>query len=315
MSSDKITIVFAGTPEFAQPSLENLATDTRFEILGVITQPDRPAGRGQKLAPSAIKQTAYKLGLPVWQPTRIKDLAADLKKLAPDFLVVVAYGQILPLEILEIPKQGAINLHGSLLPKYRGAACVAAPILNGDPVSGVTIMLMDVGLDSGPILDQKTINLDSRETAATLHDKLSQLGASRLGDVLADFYTGKITPKNQPLVGISYFPTLNKEAGLIDWCKEALLLDREVRAYYPWPGSFTTWSGRRLKIIRAEVWEGENLTGANPGKVLMVDKKLLVSCGQGFLNILELQLEGSRSLTAVDFLSGHGQIIGSRLGL
>lgn len=315
MSSNKIKIIFAGTPEFAQPSLESLATDSRFEILGVITQPDRPSGRGQKLAPSAIKQTALKLGLPVWQPVRIKDLAADLKKLAPDFLVVTAYGQILPLEILEIPKQGAINLHGSLLPKYRGAACVAAPILNGDPVSGVTIMLMDVGLDSGPILDQKTINLDSRETAATLHDKLSQLGASRLGDVLTDFQAGKITPKNQPLVGISYFPTLKKEAGLMDWRKDAILLEREVRAYYPWPGSFTTWDGRRLKIIRAEVWEDENLTATIPGTVSVVDKKLLVSCGQGFLNILELQLEGSRSLTAVDFLSGHGKIVGDRLGL
>ena len=314
MSSGKITIVFAGTPEFAQPSLESLAADSRFEVLGVITQPDRPAGRGQKLALSAIKQTALKLGLPVWQPVQIKDLAADLKKLAPDFLVVVAYGQLLPIEILEIPKHGAINLHGSLLPKYRGAACIAAPILNGDPVSGVTIMLMDSGLDSGPILKQKEINLDPKETAASLHDKLSLLGAKYLGDTLASFYSGNIKPKDQPLEGISYFSSLKKEAGWLKWSKSAEALDREIRAYYPWPGSFTIWRGRRLKITKAEVFKGNELKNELPGKVLVLDKKLLVACGQGFLNILELQLEGGKVLETEVFLGGHPQIAHTQLG-
>ena len=314
MSSDKITIVFAGTPEFAQPSLESLAADSRFEILGVITQPDRPAGRGQKMTTSAIKQSAQKLGLTVWQPQKIKSLAAELKKLSPDFLVVVAYGQLLPIEILEIPKHGAINVHGSLLPKYRGAACIAAPILNGDKNSGVTIMLMDSGLDSGPILKQTEVNLDPKETAASLHDKLSHLGAKDLGDTLASFYSGNVKPKDQPLEGISYFSSLKKEVGLLEWTKSAEILDREIRAYYPWPGSFTTWQGRRLKITKAEIFKGNGLKNELPGTALVLDKKLLVACGQGFLNILELQLEGGRVLEVEIFLGGHPQIAHAQLG-
>ncbi len=311
MSPSKIKIIFAGTPEFAVPSLEALTRDHRFEVLGVITQPDRPAGRGQKLLKSAVAQTALSLNLPLWQPIKIKEIEADIKKMEADFLVVVAYGQILPLSILTSAHHGSVNVHGSLLPRYRGAACLAAPILNGDTQSGVTIMLMDQGLDTGPILRQALINLDEQETTQTLHDKLGALGAEILGDTLVDLYEGKITPQEQDSAQSSYISTLKKDDGLIDWSQPASKIERQIRAYFPWPGAFTKWQNKLLKIRKAEALRDKK---GQAGTVFSWEKGLGVTCGQDSLNILELQLEGGKPMTAQDFLSGHPQIIGDILG-
>lgn len=311
MSRPKIKIIFAGTPKFAVPSLEALVNDARFEVLGVITQTDKPAGRGQKMLRSAVGQVATTLNLPLWQPEKIKEVKDRIENAQIDFLVVVAYGQILPVSILESARLGAVNVHGSLLPRYRGAACLSAPILNGDHKSGVTIMLMDEGLDTGPILKQTSLTLDSQETTATLHDKLSNLGAEILGDVLVDFYNNKITPKHQDDTQSSYVSTLDKNDGLIDWSQSAKDIERQVRAYFPWPGSFTYWQEKLLKIQKAELISGQP---GNFGEVYTSNKQLLVNCGQDSLNILELQLQGGKPLKAGDFLAGHPQIIGTVLG-
>jgi methionyl-tRNA formyltransferase len=300
-----------GTPDFAVPGLKAIVGDPRFEIVAVVTQKDKPVGRSQELKPTPVKAAALELGLKVLQPNRVKNIAEKLKKLSPDFIVVIAYGQILNEEVLNIPKIACINVHASLLPKYRGASCLQAPILNGDQETGVTIMLMSKGLDTGDILRQEKIELNGTEILETLHDKLSEIGASVLGDTLIDFAEGKITPQKQDESLASYVKVIDKKDGLINWQNDAALIERKVRAFNPWPGAFTYLDGKIIKIIKAEVSTSENTMEI--GQIFEENKGLVVKCGQNSLRILELQLEGKKATDSSSFLAGHSGVLGKKL--
>lgn len=312
----RIRTIFMGTPEFAGPALQSLMADSSFEIIGIFTQPDKPIGRQQIITPPPIKSLATKHGLPVFQPLRIKHETKTIKNLQPDLIVVVAYGQIIPQTILDIPTHGCINVHASLLPKYRGAACLNAPILYGDTKTGVTIMVMEAGLDTGPILRQTKIHLDGQESLEKLHNKLSALGASILPDTLKDFIAGTIKPQIQDDSQSSYVKVLNKEDGRIDWKKSAREIERMIRAYNPWPGTFTILKKetniRTLKIIEVSP-ETLNVNSHQPGELFRQEKGLAVQCGQDSLVILKLQIAGGKPITAQDFLAGYSSLIGTIL--
>ena len=300
-----------GTPDFAVPGLQALINDPRFKIAAVITQADKPVGRQQELLPTPVKKVALENNLEVWQPKRLKNIADKIRAAAPDFIVVIAYGQILSEEVLVIPKIACVNVHASLLPKYRGAACLQAPILNGDPETGVTVMLMDKGLDTGNILRQERIELTDSETLATLHDKLSTLGAKILGDTLIDYAAGKIKPQLQNNEIASYITTIKKEDGRIDWLKPAEVIERQNRAFNPWPGTFSLLNGKLIKIIKAKVTPN-NDKNLISGQIFMTEDGLAVRCGQNALLILELQLEGKKATDFKSFLAGHKEIIGQK---
>ena len=316
MKENRYKIIFMGTPDFAVPGLNALANDARFEIISVITQADKPIGRKQEISQPAVKKAALKLNLPILQPRKVRDIADDLKKLEPDFIVVIAYGQILNEAILNIPKIACINIHGSLLPKYRGAACLQAPILNGDSETGITIMLMEKGLDTGDILRQEKITLNGDEGLEFIHDTLSNLGAKILGDTLNDFAEKKIKPQKQDEAQSSYIKQIKKTDGEINWHKSAIEIERQIRAFTPWPGAFTSLDGKSLKIIKAEIlseiseFTNKDSQNLKIGQVFKSDGKLAVKCGQNYLLILELQLEGKRAMSAEDFLAGHKDVIG-----
>jgi len=299
-----------GTPDFAVPGLKSLYNDNRFEIISVVTQKDKPVGRKQELLPTPIKQAALEFNLPVLQPNRLKNIADELKKLEPDFIVVIAYGQILSEEILSIPKIACVNVHASLLPKYRGAACLQAPILNGDKTTGVTVMLMDKGLDTGDILRQEKIDLDGSETLEIVHDKLTILGASILGDTLTDLAEGKIKGQKQNEALTSYVKIIDKKDGQINWSDSAESIERKIRAFTPWPGTFTYLKGKLVKIIKAQVIE--NNSDLITGQIFSENKELLVKCGQNALLILDLQLEGKKATDSQSFLAGHHDSIGQK---
>ena len=299
-----------GTPDFAVPGLKALYNDSRFKIVSVVTQKDKPVGRKQELLPTAVKKAALEFNIPVLQPNRLKNIAGELKKLEPDFIVVIAYGQILSEEILSIPKVACINVHASLLPKYRGSACLQAPILNGDKETGVTIMLMNKGLDTGDILRQEKINLDGSETLEIVHDKLTELGASVLGDTLINFADGKITPQKQDESLTSYVKIIDKKDGQISWNDAAEIIERKIRAFTPWPGTFTYLDGKLVKIIKAKVIE--NNSDLIIGQIFSENKELLVKCGQNALLILELQLEGKKATDSQSFLAGHENVINQK---
>jgi methionyl-tRNA formyltransferase len=317
--SSKIKIVFMGTPDFAVPTLKALAAETSFEIVGVFTQPDRPVGRKQQLTPPAVKAAALKLRLPVFQSEKIKLEIEQLQALKPDLIVVAAYGQILSATVLDIPAYGCINIHASLLPKYRGAACLQAPILNGDRLSGVTIMKMDIGLDTGPILKQKSIKLSPIETLATLHDQLSELGAKILIPTLKKYLAGKIIPLPQDECAASYIKMLRKEDGRIDWEQPAKAIERKVRAFNPWPGTYSLLSQPALGIdkllfkILAVRPEPIQVNSHVPGELFMYNNALAVQCGQNSLVIIKLQLEGRNIMEVDDFLRGNHTIMGTVL--
>lgn len=311
MTDKRYKIIFMGTPDFAIPGLRALHIDPRFEIISVVTQEDKPVGRKQELMPTEIKRAALELGLSVLQPKRLKNIVEELKILAPDFIVVIAYGQILPTSVLEIPKIACINVHASLLPRYRGASCLQAPILNGDSETGVTIMLMDKGLDTGDILRQEKINLIGDENLETVHDKLSKLGASILGDTLIDFIEGKIVAQKQNELLASYVKIIDKKDGQINWIDEAKIIEQKIRAFNPWPGSFSFLEGKMIKIIKAIVFETENKE-LEFGQIFNENKQLAVKCGQNALLILELQLEGKKATDSKSFLAGHKNIVGKK---
>lgn len=293
-----------GTPEFALPGLSRLISSDIFEIVGVFTQPDKPVGRNQVLTPSPIKKLALENNLAIFQPTKLKDELENLKNLQPDLIVVIAYGKIIPQSILDIPTYGCVNVHASLLPKYRGAAVLNAPILNGDKETGVTIMRMEAGLDTGPILRQAKIKLAGTESLENVHDKLSALGAEILIPTLEDFIAGKIIPQSQDESQASYIKTLSKEDGKIDWTKSAVEIERMVRAYNPWPGTFTVSGGKTLKII-AVSGEVLNINTHAAGATFLHEGQLAVQCGQESLLILKLQLEGKKIMASEEFLRGH----------
>ena len=306
-----------GTPQLASDSLRALIATPGFEVVAVVTQPDRPKGRALKLQPSPVKELALQANLPVLQPERAREEAflAALAAWQPDLVAVAAYGQILPQSILDLPRFGCLNVHTSLLPKYRGAAPIQWAILNGDAETGVTIMKMDAGLDTGDILTQAKTPIHPEDNSETLHDRLARMGAELLGRTLPDYVAGKLTAQPQPAAGASYAPKIKKQDGHIDWHQPAAMVWNRVRGLAPWPGAFSSLPAQPqphlLKIWQAEVVE----RSGPPGEVLQADKAgIVVGCGGQSLRILTLQREGGRRLTAQEFLAGHPIIPGQRLG-
>jgi methionyl-tRNA formyltransferase len=297
-------VVFMGTPEFSVPALEALHVGGH-EIALVVTRPDKPKGRGRKLDAPPVKKAALRLGLPVVQPPSLRDESARqaLKASQADFFIVVAYGHILTEAILGMPARGCINVHASLLPKYRGPAPIHWAVINGDRQSGVTTMLMDKGLDTGDILMKATEPVAAGDTAGTLHDRLAVLGARLLCQTLDAFAAGTIRRTPQEHSQATYAPLLKKSDGLIDWQKPATLIESFIRGMNPWPGAFTFRGGRRLKVFRAE--EAPAAAAAPPGTVMKAfAHELTVATGQGALAILEIQEASGNRLSAAEFLRG-----------
>ena len=309
-----IRTVFMGTPEIAVPSLQALLAHPDFEVVGVVTQPDRKAGRGRKLKPSPVKEAALAAGVTtILQPARLRDPEAfqALAALHPELIVVAAYGQILRPNVLALPKHGCINVHASLLPRWRGASPITAAILTGDPLTGITIMQMDEGMDTGPILSQRAEPIRSDDTTGSLSQRLGVLGADLLMETLPCYLEEKIHPKPQPAEGVTLCRLVKKEHARIDWRRPAVEIERMVRAYQPWPGAFTTWAGHMLKIGAASVAEGE----AEPGQVIAWGKqKAAVGTGRDLLVIEQAQLPGKKMLPIDAFLRGRPDLIGARLG-
>jgi methionyl-tRNA formyltransferase len=302
-------VVFLGSGDIGIPTLEWLAAAPEIELAGVVTQPDRPAGRGLQLTPCAIKEKALSAGLTVLQPSRIRSPEArgEIASLRPDLLVVMAYGQILPQELLDLPKFGALNLHASLLPRHRGAAPVHAALLAGDRESGITVMWMDAGLDTGDILLQRACALETTDTAGTLHDRLAELAPAALGEALELIRAGRAPHLKQEEILATYSPKLDRSSGKIDWTTSAADIARRIRGLHPWPGctaEFELAAGKRLtvKIHRAEAVEGTAPAGAMVGP-------LDIGCGGGgVLRILELQPAGGKKLVAADFARGYSLV-------
>lgn len=305
-----LRVVFFGTAPLACPSLAALAGSQAYQVAAVVTQPDRPKGRDLQLQPSPIKSEAIRLALPVLQPERARDPAFvnKLEEFQPSLIVVAAYGQILPASILDLPDHGCVNVHASLLPKYRGAAPIQWAMLNDEAETGVTIMKMDPGLDTGDILSQRFTPIQTADTGQTLHDRLAQIGAELLLSTIPDFISGKVVPRKQPQEGSSYARKITKEDGRLNWHESAPSLWNRVRALTPWPGTFTTMElNGATRLVK--VWEAtvEEHTEPLPGKIIRADKHgIVVGCGANALRILSLQLEGGRRLTAQAFLTGHG---------
>ena len=308
-------IIFMGTPEFAVPPLEQLIQN-KYQVVAAYTRPDKPAGRGRSLVSSPVKKAAITWGLPVLQPVSLKkaEVVAQLADLHPDVIVVAAFGQILPQSVLDIPRHGCLNIHPSLLPRFRGASPVAAAILAGDEVTGVSIMLMDSGLDTGPILAQTTVPVSPQDTTGSLTARLSAEASSLLPEVLPGWTRGEITPRPQDEAAATYSGTITKEAGGIDWRLPAVQIERRVRAFQPWPGCHTTWQGKRLEIIEAVPLPGvENLEA---GQVVTLEKEAAafgIGTADGVLGVLKVQLEGKRAMQAAEFLRGQRQFIGAIL--
>lgn len=311
--NDKTKIIFIGTAEFGLPAFKALIKDPDWEIVLAITQPDKPIGRKQLIVSSPIKIEALKKDLTVLQPTYIMDIRQKISLLEPDLIIVVAYAQIIPEEILKIPKFGCLNLHASLLPKYRGSAIIQAAILNGDEQTGLTIIKMDKGLDTGPILAQISLKIDPEETAGALYDRLSELSADFLLNTVKQYLAGKIIPKPQDASQTSYAKELTKSDGLIDWAKPAEELARFIRAMSPWPVAWTWWQGKQVKIISAQNQPIE-INSYKPGKTFKYNSGLAVQCGQNALIIKRLQLEGKTELESEEFLRGQKNFMGSVLG-
>lgn len=299
-------IVFMGTPEFAVPSLKAIH-NSDHEIVNVVTQPDRPKGRGRKLTPPPVKEAALDLGYPVLQPESIKDeqFVMKMQDILPDFFVVIAFGQVLPINLLAIPKYGAVNVHGSLLPKYRGAAPIQWALINGEPETGVTTMQMDSGLDTGDIFLRRRIEIRPDDTSQTLHDRLSVIGAELIAETLDGIQSGTITPIPQNDAESSYAPSLKKDDGHISWRSPAERIVSFIRGMTPWPGAFTYYKGRRLKIFSARAVPD---TASEPPGVILprFSDELWVATGQGCLDILEIQGFSGKRLSAKAFLHGAG---------
>lgn len=313
---EKIKTIFIGTPAFAIPALKTLLEDDYFDIIAVVTQPDKKAGRKQIITPPPIKLEAQKNNILVLQPERIKNFVPQISELKPDLIILAAYAQIIPESILEIPKYGAINIHGSLLPKYRGASCVQGAILEGDSETGATIMKMDKGLDTGPILAQSRVEISSEDTAESLLVKISEAGAEILPAVLKKYISGEIKPEVQDDSRANYVGILKKEDGKINWIDQAEKIERFIRAMSPWPSAFTSLElkGKSLKL---KVLEAENkildINKYKIGELFLDNKDLAVQCGQGALIIKRLQLEGKKETSVEEFLRGHQDLIGKIL--
>lgn len=296
-------IVFMGTPEFACPTLQMLI-DRGENVVAAVTQPDRPKGRGQQLQPPPVKELALKHGIEVFQPlkVRVPEAVEQIRAYAPDLIVVVAFGQILPKSLLDIPPLGCINIHASLLPRYRGAAPLNWCIINGETETGITTMLMDVGLDTGDMLLKKSIPIHPDEDAASLHDRLSTLGAVTMAETLDLLDAGKLSPEKQDDSLSCYAPMLKKELGNINWQKSPLEIKNLVRGITPWPGAYSRLDGKTLKLFSAQTGAGEGI----PGTVLSAGKNgLEIACNGGSIIFTDLQLEGKKRMRAADFLAGY----------
>jgi methionyl-tRNA formyltransferase len=313
-----IKVVFMGTPEFAVPALR--ALHDAFNVVGVVTQPDRPCGRGRRVAPSSVKRVALERSLPLYQPCSLTtgEALTQLAAWSPDVIVVAAFGHILRQDVLGLPRYGCLNVHASLLPRWRGAAPAAAAILHGDDVTGVTIMRMDAGLDTGPVLGQREERVREDDTRLSLEMRLAELGAELLVEVLPPYCDGSLSPVSQCDEVATLAPCLTKRDGLLDWYRAAVELGRRVRAFSPWPGTFTWWRQRRLKILQAAPlpsWRGE----APPGTVIPWeaapggDTGAAVVTGEGALRLATIQLAGKRPMDIGAFLQGQRDFVGSRL--
>lgn len=304
-----------GTPDFALPALESLVSSPH-QVVGVVTQPDRPKGRGKKVQPSPVKKLALSLGLAVYQPERVKEagFVDRLRELHPDVIVVVAFGQILPPSVLYLPPCGCVNLHASLLPRYRGAAPIQRAIMNGERETGVTTMLMDEGLDTGDILLQRTVPIYEEDTAGTLHDRLARIGAELLVETLDLMAKGTLVPRPQDHRLATYAPPLTLEDEIIDWRKPARDLYNQIRGLNPWPGARTWWENKVLKVWQAIVSDFPLPSGALPGEVVLSGRELVVATGKGCLALREVQLEGGKRLPVEDFLRGRLIPAGTVLG-
>ncbi len=306
-------VVFMGTPDFAVPALQKLIeTQT---VVGVVTQPDKPAGRGKKLRPSPVKAAAQSAGIPVYQPKSLRGeaAAAPLREWQPDVIVVAAFGQILRPRVLELPPHGCVNVHASLLPRWRGASPIQRAILAGDAETGVCLMQMDAGLDTGPVYVCRRTPIAPEDTAAALHDRLAQMGAELLGAHLDAIVDGRLAPTPQDDSQSTYAPMIKKEDGRLDWTQSAAELERRVRAMTPWPGAFTSWQGKMLKIKAAQIYTG-SVPADQPGLVIERRSELIVCTGDGGLRLLAVQLAGKKTMSAADFQRGHQNFVGGVLG-
>ena len=308
-------LIFMGTPDFSVGTLEALIA-AGHEITLVVSQPDKPKGRGHELAPTPVKETALKHGLKVFQPKRLKDpeTIRTLEETPADAIVVIAFGQIVPASILHMKKYGCTNVHGSLLPKYRGAAPIQWAVIDGERESGVTIMQMDEGLDTGDMLLKGSVVLDEKETSGSLFDKLSALGASLCVEALEKLEKGELTPEKQGESPTEYARMLTKEMGELDFSRDAVTLERLIRGFNPWPSAYTRLGDKTLKIWAADVCEKQE-PERQPGTVTEVAKQdFTVACGEGALKITELQLQGKKRMDAAAFLRGYHLEAGMKLG-
>ena len=306
-------IVFMGTPDFSVPALEALV-EGGHEVVAAITQPDKPKGRGKAVLMTPVKEKAMELGIPVYQPVKVREpeFVEKLRQMEPDAIVVVAFGQILPKSILESPRYGCVNIHASLLPKYRGAAPIQWAVIDGERESGVTTMFMNEGLDTGDMLEKEAVTLDPKETGGSLHDKLSAIGGRLILSTLKGLEDGTLKGTPQTDEGSCYAKMLKKSLGDIDWTMDAAAIERLIRGLNPWPSAYTCLHGKTLKIWDGDVLEREY--GVEPGTVAEVAKdRLVVQTGQGSLAIRSLQLEGKKRMDAGDFLRGYAVEAGTRL--
>lgn len=297
-----------GTPEFACKALRVLI-ENNYNISAVFSQPDKPVGRKQILTPPPVKELALKKGLKVIQPESLKDTKTleKIKEIKPDLIIVVAYGQFIPKTVLDIPKFGCINIHASLLPRWRGASPIAQAILAGDQKTGITIMKLDAKMDHGPIISQKEIKISHNDTLQSLSKKLSKIGAELLIKVLSDYLEGKVEPKAQNDSKATYAPLIKKEYGKIDWSKSADEIERKIKAFNPWPTAWTMLDSKRLKIIKASVLN-KDIKNTDPGRISISDNKIIVNCGQGQLVLDEVQLEGKKQMSSEEFTKGNSGI-------
>jgi len=308
-----LRIVYAGTPEFAVPALAALHASSHH-VVAVYTQPDRPAGRGRVLTASAVKSYALHHGIAVEQPLNFRDpqTVEHLKSYAADVMVVAAYGLILPQSVLNVPRFACLNIHGSLLPRWRGAAPIQRAILAGDAQTGITIMRMEAGLDTGPMLAMRGVTIDARDTASTVHDRLAAVGAELLLDVLNDLPAALNRAQVQPAEGVTYAGKLSKEEALLDWSLSATQLDRQVRAFNPWPIAETRLHGAQLRVWQANALQIEH--HATPGTVIASNAAgIQVACGSGALNLTQVQQAGRKQQAATDFIKSHS-LVGVQLG-
>ena len=310
-------IIFMGTPEFAVPCLEQLVHN-QYKVVAVYTKPDKPVGRGRSSIPSPVKKVALARELPVVQPVGLKgkEVLTQLAEFHPDVIVVAAFGQILPQSVLDIPSRGCINIHASLLPRFRGASPVTAAILAGEEFAGISIMLMEKGLDTGPVLARAQVSISQQDTTGSLTVKLSLIASQMLLEVLPRWFRGELTPQPQNEAEATYCGSVSKEEGEIDWRLSAADIWRRVRAFQPWPGGYTRWQGRRLEIIEAVPLPED--AGLEAGRVVALTPAekgaaFGIKAGNGILGVLRVQLAGKQAMSAAEFLRGQRQLIGAML--